>query len=535
MKSLSFLILFFVAACEYEARSQPPYWDSTFNETGYLIEDFSVWDDYFRTITFDTANNSFIVSGSVDGLLNEICLARYDLSGQLVPGFGNGGKVITDIPENWEYLADVTITPDGEIIGVGVYHFEGNFTDLHEKVLLIKYLDNGQLDQTFGEEGISIIDFPNRPERGLGLQLLDDGKMLIGGRRGGSQFNADFALMRCLPNGVIDSTFGIQGLIETDLSGNDDHTKGMLVQPDGKMILYGTYNPGAPAAYELARYLPNGNLDHTFGDNGIVITDLLPGEVARSIELMEDGCILLSGTSGTKKITLLKYTPYGDLHPSFGDNGMAVQEFEEVGGYGSHIALIDKYILQLACTGSASSGDLFTIICYDFHGNLVPGFGTGGIFRFSIGGYFRNNAFEIAVDGDKIYCLGSLVDTIPIGVIDDTPFYKNSNALIARFSLDEFVGLPPEPPAAPAEVMIYPNPAGNNVVVEMVNPPAGIFIREIWLYSQTGGFLSRFDRVNDVKAELDLNGKISTGPYFLGIILSNGEKVYEPVLLFGRE
>ena len=62
--------------------------------------------------------------------------------------------------------------------------------------------------------------------------------------------------------GDLDTTFGTNGLVYTDFSGNNDIVKSVAIQSDGKIIAAGgVYIPGAGNAgynFGLARYNTDG-------------------------------------------------------------------------------------------------------------------------------------------------------------------------------------------------------------------------------------------------------------------------------------
>src|SRR5436189_1654653 len=71
--------------------------------------------------------------------------------------------------------------------------------------------------------------------------------------------------------GDLDSTFHADGISTTDFAGSTDSGNAMALQPDGKVVVAGS---AADQGYviALARYLPNGEIDTGFGINGKVTT-----------------------------------------------------------------------------------------------------------------------------------------------------------------------------------------------------------------------------------------------------------------------
>ena len=97
----------------------------------------------------------------------------------------------------------------------------------------------------------------------------------------GDQINVDdFVLVRYNQDGTLDTSFGTGGEVITDLGG-DAVLGGIVVQPDGKILAVGSLavpvHSGDPASIDgsetdlvVARYNPDGSLDTTFGNGGVV-------------------------------------------------------------------------------------------------------------------------------------------------------------------------------------------------------------------------------------------------------------------------
>jgi hypothetical protein len=67
--------------------------------------------------------------------------------------------------------------------------------------------------------------------------------------------------------GDLDPTFGVGGIVTTDLGGFDAASAPIL-QPDGKLVALGISSSGETSDFALARYLSDGSLDATFGVGG---------------------------------------------------------------------------------------------------------------------------------------------------------------------------------------------------------------------------------------------------------------------------
>ncbi|WP_181415511.1 cadherin domain-containing protein, partial [Nitrosomonas sp. Nm84] len=167
------------------------------------------------------------------------------------------------------------------------------------------------------------------------------------------------------------------GMVTTSLSGGDDVAYGVVVQPDGKILVSGSANSDTV----LARYNADGTLDMSFGGgDGIVITTLSTGCEGRGVTLQSDGKILVTGFVGTSA-HVVRYNADGTLDTSFG-GGDGVATFFIAGpgnntGYAVTVQPDGRIIVGGSNdNGSSSSNYMLTRLLSD--GTPDPSFGTGG-------------------------------------------------------------------------------------------------------------------------------------------------------------
>jgi len=86
-------------------------------------------------------------------------------------------------------------------------------------------------------------DFNDDSDEARGVIVQPDGKIVAAGGAKASR-SQDFALARYNPNGTLDATFGTAGKLTTDFSGGDDTGFGVVLQPDGKIVAAGGANTG---------------------------------------------------------------------------------------------------------------------------------------------------------------------------------------------------------------------------------------------------------------------------------------------------
>ena len=126
------------------------------------------------------------------------------------------------------------------------------------------------------------------------------------------------------PSGL-DPSFSDDGKATLEAFGGD--RSGMVVQPDGKVIMVG----GTFADFVAARFNADGTLDDDFGDSGkftthIVGADPLSQEEADAVALQRDGKIVIAGSAtvpgGNKQaIALVRLNSNGGIDDTFGTGG----------------------------------------------------------------------------------------------------------------------------------------------------------------------------------------------------------------------
>src|SRR5687768_11838609 len=74
--------------------------------------------------------------------------------------------------------------------------------------------------------------------------------------------------------GSLDPSFSVDGKLTTDILGQNDFGRALVIQPDGKIIIAGSSDNGTYLVFSVARYNSDGNLDNSFDSDGILTTDV---------------------------------------------------------------------------------------------------------------------------------------------------------------------------------------------------------------------------------------------------------------------
>ena len=136
--------------------------------------------------------------------------------------------------------------------------------------------------------------------------------------------------------GDLDPSFDADGRVLSDLS-HSENVLALVAQPDGKLVAAGFSGEGLDTDFALARYNPDGDLDTSFGQGGVVRTLLGPIDnfaVVLGLLRQADGKLVAAGFSFVDltrffDFTLVRYNPDGSLDPGFGEGGVVHTDFSQ--------------------------------------------------------------------------------------------------------------------------------------------------------------------------------------------------------------
>ncbi len=333
--------------------------DSQFGDAGYVYHQVNDSIKNFASLTAITPDNKILVLASFkklkkrsvyDAQYRGINLFKFNADGRIDTSFGNNGLRTFDLDQNYNWdikTKGLKILEDGKIL---LMASTGASIDRQANRLIVcKLLPDGSLDKSFGENGIASDEL----EVGLGsmpinMVLDSENRILvssyyIGEAKGIKSSGRYVGLRRFLANGALDKSFGDQGkqLIYTlekhfALTHVDFNSKGDLIvagvyhRQQGEIDVFIT-------SFDLSRKINpvlEENKIHIFDVKGKV-NDLLKG-----MEILENDDILLYGDTG-KAVSSTTYDRFfftkikNDfrLDASFGNYGILIHSFEEgIGG-----------------------------------------------------------------------------------------------------------------------------------------------------------------------------------------------------------
>lgn len=315
--------------------------DTTFAIDGAFMASLDEGNDRVYDIALQS-DGKIILAGTVatqgSDKETDFGLVRLGYNGTLDSSFGDGGKVVQSVFQGTNPYGtsdngrSVALQPDGKIV-VGGYARASEYKDVSSAVRLNT---DGSLDTGFAEQGILTLSpvTPDMYSSYATALVQPDGKILLAGSAWGStgsyvpyQGIAYLAVVvRLNPDGSLDDTFHSP----IGKSTTRFEATAALLQPDGKILVVGN-KEGDKTDVSAVRFNADGSLDNDFGEFGTQILSAPGFESVQGVTLDAQGRILLAGASGTQA-TIWRLLPNGQLDKSFGSEGMSI--FDS-GGYNS--------------------------------------------------------------------------------------------------------------------------------------------------------------------------------------------------------
>ena len=144
--------------------------------------------------------------------------------------------------------------PDGKIVMAG-----------HEErtLLVARFNADGTPDTSFANNGRFLLTGVKIwYEGGVGLDFQSDGSIVLAATIL-TPPNHKIVLVRLTPEGQLDDSFGVTGVLEKVIA-STSYLKKLFVLSDGKILTGGNYSDGI----WTARFLANGDDDTSFGNHG---------------------------------------------------------------------------------------------------------------------------------------------------------------------------------------------------------------------------------------------------------------------------
>ena len=347
--------------------------------------------------------------GQFDGILR-CTVSRLTADGQLALEFGSDGTYISDLEANEDFngCGALVVDSKGDLFTVGFTYTDGEQT---RSIMVLGLTPGGQLLETFGNQGKVVINVPMTTDDGAGSITIDDkGNLYLAGsvRREDNQFDA--LVIKLDSTGGLVPAFGEGGIALVNWGGPWDSAVAIALDRSERPVLVGATNYGAPSDFVASRLTTDGEVDETFGIDGMTTVDIDTYDDANAMTLDDEDNIytlVMATTDAPRRdAAIVKLNASGSVATEFGENGVARFAWGRWGlpggitfGPQGHLYFSGQYwpaeLGQSAIVEAIDPAD----------GTLVTTFGDNGVFLHSFDPMFTPYAHTFDSQG-RLYLGG---------------------------------------------------------------------------------------------------------------------------------
>lgn len=278
-------------------------------------------------------------------------IAKFRANGEPDLTFSDDGVTRIGFPQGDAYGYGVAIQPDGKIVVVGEVDPNSNVSN----PAILRLNANGTVDKTFADQGRKVVKVPDGVPGYDGVWrvvIQSGGKIAMAGWQARGNNTYKTLAIRLKPGGVLDKTFGGDGIVVVDADGTDNWAYGLA--KDGDKLVLGLHVASNAAGF--LRLTATGKRDMSFGGDGVARHTLsVPWEVEAVAVRSDHRVVGVNGYSSGPNAVMLK--PGGKLEGSFGTGGEALGPL--TGAYAQGVTLLPNGRIVLA--GYSSSDDVIAV------------------------------------------------------------------------------------------------------------------------------------------------------------------------------
>jgi len=265
--------------------------DTTFGENGTVVHSTGGLGTDLRPDITIQQDGKIVLCGEVNSSHKEMAVFRYNTNGTPDQSFATNGMVsLGNLNGSESNAYAITLDPEKRIIVTGTIEVNGT-----RQVGLVQLLDNGTLDQSFGTGGVVTWNgSESGPDYGNQVYITQEGKILVTGVETDSSGFFDIVLLKYNRDGSLDSEFGDNGVARFGRSG-PDYAWSQATLPDESIIVAGTTLVNGYGCPALIKWTPDGVLDSSFGTNGLLTYETIGYGQFHAVDTDEQGNLFAAG------------------------------------------------------------------------------------------------------------------------------------------------------------------------------------------------------------------------------------------------
>lgn len=273
--------------------------DSSFGTNGIVT-----FPSYFtfNDILAEPGSSNLLIAGNKSS--GTATILRLTNNGSLDASFGTNGvtNINTNVSGVYYEIRDLSLDKNNRILITGKYYTTQG-SNIFTQCAVMRFLSDGNLDTSFDTDGIVFLN--------SGVNHYDEGCRIFANTLNEyyvaaatyDGFDWDYSLLKLTGNGAADVSFGYNGWIQYDLTGNqeDEYPLNADIMSNDDILFSGNQGSGDTVHFSLFRVKPDGSRDQNFANNGLFIHifGTNNNNSSAALSITPEGKIYLGGYSRT--------------------------------------------------------------------------------------------------------------------------------------------------------------------------------------------------------------------------------------------
>jgi uncharacterized delta-60 repeat protein len=477
--------------------------DLAFNGDGIFTQSFNT-DARAQCMALQ-ADGKVLIGGRLENNNNndDLLLMRLDNFGNPDLAFGIQGYTSVDFRGDDEVVKAIQVAQNGTIITLAE-----SDTLNRTGALFTRFFSNGQVDQSFGNQGHLFVYAPpgSTSNDWHDMRMMPDGSLLAVGRVNGNN-GLNGGILKITPQGQRDQSFGTNGLMEIDNNGSNVNLIDIETVSNGDFFVLGSTTLQGNLAIYIAKFNSAGSLVTNFGGNGIIILGLDGAPFPKHLIIKPDGKLFITAQAyinGWSNIVTIQLNANGLLDQGYGINGRSNTQILSGGTNASASAYLPDGKMMLTGHADGPWNDDFALARLQSDGSLDLSFHFDGYVTKNIGG------------GNDYVVDAALQTNGRIVLVGNSANQSDWDISVARF-LTGYSSAVDLPENLPFSANVYPNPSNEWLKIEIDKRYQEIEVR---LFTIQGEEIMK--RHMNQSEQLDMSA-IPNGLYILAIQTSSGQ------------
>ncbi len=497
MKKFSLFVM--VTFCAMNVTAQNGVLDASFNSTGKVNSS----NETANSICVDKDMKTLVLGHDRSSSTKNIYLTRYNSNGSVDKSFGSAGQFIYDINTDYDYGRCVKALSNGKYLICGQ-----NSAGPYFRAFVLRVNNNGTIDNTFGKNGVLIINPNNFNCDAWSMEVTPSGSIYMAGYMTISMVLKS-VVWKVKPNGKsLDSSFGQTGGIWISTNNFNERLYGIdLDMANNRIALVGVSNDISASPEGLVCLVDtNGNSINSFNGNSVkkIAYNGKPTNL-NDVCLKSNELIVIGNSviSTTQKAFVASLNLDGTANLSFASNGYYADSASD---YSSFSKILVDCKGDIYCGGNTVFNGYRSmyILKLKANGSIDNSFASSGRF---VTRY--NTIYDEVIEGmtfysDSAIVAGGRINMAGSGNVESAIMRVKFNPCSNSSSIDDLINSP--------VIALYPNPLKLNDVLNIQTDLIGRI--DYAIYSSDGKLVANSSLENGETEILETSG-LAAGVYHM--------------------